>query len=433
MPYTAETLPDFVKKMPAELKDAWMKAFNAAYAEYKDDGKAAATANSMISKMGYHKNKSGEYIKATREISLITSPIMFSIPEGKKFIKEVVYEGEFVHPENKNKKLNMTVERFKEWVDNFKKRLIDIVYVPLGHSDNPADNTGFVDDLFIGNSESMPGRKALFAKFNIVLDDIASKIGKTILGNSIGIERFFSPETGEDMGEVLGHIGLTNEPYIPFLGEYREAFSKDANINITNYVFERQATDKSREDKTMDEKEALELKTKILELERKAKEAEDKVKEANEKVEMARKEKEFSDKKIADMEKTTFEREVASEIDKLVLSKKVLPADKEAETKFAISLGRAKGMEYINDRLAKRADVVEMGSKAAGNVDNAAGTGEKPKESELTEAWVGWLLHRYSKEKAFELCKTWQDKFNLAKSYIADRDTSVKFTRKKDW
>jgi cation transport regulator ChaB len=429
MPYTAEILPDFVKKMPAELKDAWLKAFNASFETYKgDEGKAMATANSMIGKMGYRKNKDGEYVKAERNMDVITSPIMFSIPEGKKFIKEVVYEGNFVHPETK-KPLKLTVERFKEWIKNFKNKLVDVCYVPLNHSTNPADNTGFIEDLFIADSENNPGKKGLFAKYNIILDDISSKIGRTILGDSIGIERYFSPETGEDMGEILSHIALTNDQYIQNLGEFKAvAFSKGENVNITNYVFERQSKDKSREDKTMvmTEQEILELKTKNLELEKKAK-------EADEKAEMSRKEKEFGDKKIAEMEKASFEREVTSEIDKLVLSKKILPADKEAETKFAISLGRAKGMEYINDRLAKRADVVEMGSKAAGGVDKDAGTGEKPKLSELTGIWIGWLTHKYSKETAFKLCKAWEDKFNLAKSHVDDRDTSVKFTRHKDW
>lgn len=366
--------------------------------------------------------------KKVREISIIESPILFSIPEGKKFVKEVITEGDYVHPQNKNKQMNMTVERFQEWVNNFKKKLVDIVYVPFNHSDHPLDNTGFVEDLFIGNSETKPGKKALFAKFNIVLDEVASKIGKTILGNSIGVERFFSPETGEDMGEVMGHIALTNEPYIPHLGEFRAvAFSRDANVNITNYVFERDAKNEDKkhtEELSMTESEILQMKEKMMELERKTKDAEDAVA-------LARKEKEFEAEKVKKMEVAAFERDVNSEMDKLVFSKKLLPAEKAAEVSFAISLGKEKAMEYIN-KLAKRSDVVELGGKATGSVDNAPG-GEKPKLSELTSIWTGFLLKKHSKEQAFELCKKWEERYNLAKSHVDDRDSSVKFSRNKTW
>jgi hypothetical protein len=364
--------------------------------------------------------------KKTRDISIITSPILFSIPEGKKFVKEVITEGAYVHPQNKNQQMNMTVERFQEWVNNFKKKLVDIVYVPFNHSDHPNDNTGFIEDLFIGNSETKPGKKALFAKFNIVLDDVASKIGKTILGNSIGVERFFSPETGEDMGEVMGHIALTNEPYIPHLGEFRAvAFSKDANVNITNYVMEREANNNHSEDLLMTNEEILKMQEKMLELERKAKESDDKA-------ELARKEKEFEAEKVKKMEVAAFERDVDSEMTKLVLSKKLLPAEKDAEVKFAISLGREKATEYIS-KLAKKADVVELGGKASGNVDNQTGTGEKPKLSELTAIFTGFICKKHSKDRAFEMCKDWEKRYNLAKSHVDDRDTSVKFTRNKTW
>jgi hypothetical protein len=362
----------------------------------------------------------------TREISIIQSPILFSIPEGKKFVKEVITEGEYCHPQNKSKQMNMTVQRFQEWVSNFKKKLVDIVYVPFNHSDHPLDNTGFIDDLYIGDSETKPGKKALFAKFNIVLDEVASKIGKTILGNSIGVERFFSPETGEDMGEVMGHIALTNEPYIPHLGEFRAvAFSKDANVNITNYVMERQANDNHAEDSNMTNEEILKMQEEILELKRRTKDAEDKA-------EMSRKEKEFEAEKVKKMEVVAFERDVDSEMTKLVLSKKLLPAEKDSEVKFAISLGREKASEYIN-KLAKKADVVELGSRASGSVDNQSGSGEKPKMSELTSIFTGFILKRHSMQTAFEKCKDWEKRYNLAKAHIDDRDVSVKFTRNKTW
>ena len=60
MPYTSKTAPDWVKKLPAKLMDAWIKAFNAAFEEYKDDGKATATANAVLSKMA--EKKDGKWV-----------------------------------------------------------------------------------------------------------------------------------------------------------------------------------------------------------------------------------------------------------------------------------------------------------------------------------------------------------------------------------
>ena len=60
MPYTATSAPDWVKKLPVKLKDAWIKAFNGAFTEYKDDAKASKVADDVLSKTG-KKNKKGEW------------------------------------------------------------------------------------------------------------------------------------------------------------------------------------------------------------------------------------------------------------------------------------------------------------------------------------------------------------------------------------
>lgn len=51
-PYTVKTAPDRVKKMPKEYRDAWISTFNSALKQYKDEGKAFATANAQVKKMG---------------------------------------------------------------------------------------------------------------------------------------------------------------------------------------------------------------------------------------------------------------------------------------------------------------------------------------------------------------------------------------------
>lgn len=69
MPYTKQTAPDWVKDLPDEAKDAWVKAYNAAYRQYDgDEGKAAATASAAIKKMGYRKGGDGKWHKSQEAV-----------------------------------------------------------------------------------------------------------------------------------------------------------------------------------------------------------------------------------------------------------------------------------------------------------------------------------------------------------------------------
>ena len=61
-PYTSANAPAWVKKLPIEARDGWIKTFNAAFNQYKDDGKAFAVANSALGKMGY-KKKDDKWVK----------------------------------------------------------------------------------------------------------------------------------------------------------------------------------------------------------------------------------------------------------------------------------------------------------------------------------------------------------------------------------
>lgn len=65
-PYTFGAAPDWVKKLPKEAHDAWVKAFNAAYKEYNgNESKAFATASSTIEKMGYKRKARNGSRKST--------------------------------------------------------------------------------------------------------------------------------------------------------------------------------------------------------------------------------------------------------------------------------------------------------------------------------------------------------------------------------
>jgi len=67
MPYTKQTLPDWVKDMPEHAQAIYLAAYNSAY-EDTPEGRdkeeyAARVAISAVKKSGYEKNKEGEWVK----------------------------------------------------------------------------------------------------------------------------------------------------------------------------------------------------------------------------------------------------------------------------------------------------------------------------------------------------------------------------------
>ena len=61
MPYTIENPPEKIKDMPAHAIEIWVSAFNAALKQYKDEGKANATAYSAV-KAEYKQDDKGNWV-----------------------------------------------------------------------------------------------------------------------------------------------------------------------------------------------------------------------------------------------------------------------------------------------------------------------------------------------------------------------------------
>jgi len=64
MPYSIANPPDRIKGLPEHAQAIWINAFNAALQQYKDEGKANATAWSAVERAGYKKDASGKWFKA---------------------------------------------------------------------------------------------------------------------------------------------------------------------------------------------------------------------------------------------------------------------------------------------------------------------------------------------------------------------------------
>ena len=370
--------------------------------------------------------------QASREIYSLVSPILFEIPEGKKFVKEVIREGEWIHPQNSSLKFKVTLDRMKEWVNNFKNKVVDIVAVPIKHSDNPMDNTGIIEDLFISG-------KSLFAKFNITLNEVAEKIGKTILGCSVGIEKdYMNTETGENYGEVINHIALTNNPYIPGLGEFEATFSKDGNvINVLYFDNEKNLSQKNevnkKGDAQMDELEKI--KAEKIELEKKMSEQKAEFEKQKAEFELvkntsikAESEKIDLAKKIEAIEQTNFEREIKSEVELLSREGKILPAEKEEKSKFAISLGKEKSKEYIA-MLQKEKPKVDVTTLSRNDGKDNFG-GDMPKISEIKKLYQDFATRKIDRVTFEKSLNDWAERYEKSGKYCEGDTQVVHLSRK---
>jgi hypothetical protein len=125
-----------------------------------------------------------------------------------RFRKELIREGTWVHP-TQHFQLTVTRERMQRWVEKFRllrERGIRIP-VPFGHSYDPKDNAGFLEELVLEGN-------ALFAVLVIPRAEDAGKLGATVKDVSISINPDFRDGEGRRYGEVIEHVALTTRPLV---------------------------------------------------------------------------------------------------------------------------------------------------------------------------------------------------------------------------
>jgi len=212
MPYTLATLPDAVKKLSQELKEAWMKAFNSAYAQYKDDGKASATAWSIVKKMGYVNMES--------------------------YKKDLLIAGEYPHPQDKKRIIKMDMNRLNKIADNTQRFLLAGGKIPItiSHPKSEKDkiNTtqGWLEEVWVDEDT-----KRLSGKLNIEGEaDQWIKDGK-LKAVSPGVYHDVVTSAGI-FPMLIDHVALTSSPHnlgqFGFLPMNAESFSS-AEIFFENY------------------------------------------------------------------------------------------------------------------------------------------------------------------------------------------------------
>lgn len=127
----------------------------------------------------------------------------------------------------------------EELIASFNDQAVDHVTVPTSHDDRPQDNTGFVRKLRI---QERDGVNYLQAGIEFTEKDIQGKAQRGSIANtSVGIMfDYVKKQTGKIYNQVLGHVALTNKPWIngmkPFGVAASEHFSEEdiASVVLTS-------------------------------------------------------------------------------------------------------------------------------------------------------------------------------------------------------
>jgi hypothetical protein len=127
---------------------------------------------------------------------------------GRKFWKELIREGEWTNS-RAGFTLKVDTDRLGAWKENFEAMLAAGIQVPVpwGHSYDPRDNAGFVEEIELRDG-------SLWGLLNVPDDDDAGKLGKTVRSVSVSINPSFTDGTGHEWGEVIEHVALTNYPVV---------------------------------------------------------------------------------------------------------------------------------------------------------------------------------------------------------------------------
>jgi len=136
---------------------------------------------------------------------------------GVSFWKELIREGRWV-----NAKAGFTLHvdrgRLAQWARNFHEMAGAGIRVPVpwGHSYDPRDNAGFVEEIELRDG-------GLWALLNVPNDDDAAKVGSTVRAVSVSINPNFVDGGGRNWGEVIEHVALTNYPVVTDQGDFIQA------------------------------------------------------------------------------------------------------------------------------------------------------------------------------------------------------------------
>lgn len=127
---------------------------------------------------------------------------------------------------------------FADLQEAFEDGAVDHVTIPESHEDKPSDNTGFVRKLEIRGEE---GNKKLYAGLDFTEPIVKEKaLRGTIANTSVGVVfDYIKKSSGKVYKQVLGHVALTNKPWINGMQPFGVSASEDIEVEeIASVVIE---------------------------------------------------------------------------------------------------------------------------------------------------------------------------------------------------
>jgi len=143
------------------------------------------------------------------------SEIALEEGSSNKFRKQILKKGKWFHWDAEGGVLNINDEVIDNLIKNFKKGLIENVFVPLSHTNDPAKNTGEVVEL-------QKTEDGLDAIIEIKDESVAEKIKKGLIKC---ISASFDPnylvkKSKKFVGPTLLHAALVSEPFIKGMSQF---------------------------------------------------------------------------------------------------------------------------------------------------------------------------------------------------------------------
>lgn len=157
------------------------------------------------------------------------------------------------------------VVSMSELLDHFERGAVEHVTVPLSHEDRVDENTGFVRKLKMDKDGQ--GRWVLRAGLDFTEPDIREKALRGTIANTSGGILFdhVHKESGEKFGSVLGHVALTNRPWLNGMEPFGVSMGEDVRVLSFSQelAFDRDQGGDKMGDENKEQKDPTELETQL--------------------------------------------------------------------------------------------------------------------------------------------------------------------------
>ena len=154
---------------------------------------------------------------------LVSGAGEIALDGGQKFWKELIREGRWTNP-----RAGFTIQVDRDRLDTWKQQFDEMldagirVPVPWGHSYDPRDNAGFVEEIELRDG-------GLWGLLNVPNEQDAAKLGSTVCAVSVSINPNFVDGSGRNWGQVIEHVALTNYPIVTDQSEFIQAANENGD------------------------------------------------------------------------------------------------------------------------------------------------------------------------------------------------------------